>query len=170
MQWLLPGCYPWQLLLPGLGCHCRLIPLACRCRAPQCSCLSRAGVPLSPQIGVGYKRKDGSLLASVPADLEDMEAAEVVYETLPGWKADISKVNNCLSLTKLLRYCGTVYGTLPGVKSPNPGEGQRWRRRTSQAGVEYNRCPWEICPLYVRDVSEAATVCCSNAARSNRFS
>ncbi|KAG2429462.1 hypothetical protein HYH02_014042 [Chlamydomonas schloesseri] len=43
------------------------------------------------EVGVGYKTKDGKVLKSVPADLHTLENVEVVYETLPGWKSDISK-------------------------------------------------------------------------------
>jgi adenylosuccinate synthase len=44
-------------------------------------------------IAVGYKITDGSgrvLKDSVPADLDALSSAEVVFETLPGWKEDIS--------------------------------------------------------------------------------
>eukprot|EP00210_Caulerpa_lentillifera_P000102 g98.t1 len=44
------------------------------------------------QIGVGYKTKSGDLLESVPADLETLSEVEVVYESLSGWKSDISRV------------------------------------------------------------------------------
>ncbi|KAL4438177.1 hypothetical protein ABPG77_010538 [Micractinium sp. CCAP 211/92] len=44
------------------------------------------------KVGVAYRAPDGSLLPSVPEDLELLEKCEVVYETLPGWKQDISKV------------------------------------------------------------------------------
>ncbi|KXZ48552.1 hypothetical protein GPECTOR_27g723 [Gonium pectorale] len=46
------------------------------------------------KIGVGYKTKDGATLRSVPADLETLESVEVVYETMPGWKSDISGVRD----------------------------------------------------------------------------
>ena len=41
-------------------------------------------------IGVAYRGPGGELLESMPADLEVLEAVEVEYETLPGWKSDIS--------------------------------------------------------------------------------
>eukprot|EP00798_Chlamydomonas_sp_ICE-L_P006345 gene6345-2971_t len=42
------------------------------------------------KIGVAYKTKDGRSLNMVPADLRTLEEVEVVYETMPGWKSDIS--------------------------------------------------------------------------------
>ncbi|PNH01146.1 Adenylosuccinate synthetase, chloroplastic [Tetrabaena socialis] len=46
------------------------------------------------KIGVGYKAADGTMLRSVPADLETLESVEVVYESMPGWKSDISGVRS----------------------------------------------------------------------------
>ncbi|GLC46828.1 hypothetical protein PLESTB_001799000 [Pleodorina starrii] len=46
------------------------------------------------KVGVAYKTPDGQMLRSVPADLETLENVEVVYETLPGWKSDISAVRD----------------------------------------------------------------------------
>jgi adenylosuccinate synthase len=45
------------------------------------------------KIGKGYKY-NGELLKSMPANLDVMGAVEVEYETLPGWKEDISGVKN----------------------------------------------------------------------------
>ncbi|KAF9165148.1 phosphoribosylaminoimidazole carboxylase ade2 [Actinomortierella ambigua] len=42
------------------------------------------------KIGVAYKVGD-KVLEGFPADLEVLEKVEVVYETMPGWKTDISK-------------------------------------------------------------------------------
>lgn len=42
------------------------------------------------KLGVEY-RVDGKALPSLPADLSILEAAEVIYEDIPGWKSDISK-------------------------------------------------------------------------------
>ncbi|KAG0205458.1 phosphoribosylaminoimidazole carboxylase ade2 [Mortierella sp. NVP41] len=42
------------------------------------------------KIGVAYK-VDGKVLEGFPANLSLLENVEVVYETLPGWKTDISK-------------------------------------------------------------------------------
>lgn len=44
------------------------------------------------KIGVAYRTADGKDLPTVPCDLEVLEGVEVVYETLPGWKTDISGV------------------------------------------------------------------------------
>lgn len=43
------------------------------------------------QLGVAY-RLHGKEIAAVPATIEELEALEVIYEALPGWKQDISKV------------------------------------------------------------------------------
>ncbi|KAG0379101.1 hypothetical protein BGX24_001771 [Mortierella sp. AD032] len=42
------------------------------------------------KIGVAYK-VDGKILEGFPANLSLLENVEVVYETMPGWKTDISK-------------------------------------------------------------------------------
>eukprot|EP00882_Tetradesmus_deserticola_P016386 GHRQ01017498.1.p1 GENE.GHRQ01017498.1~~GHRQ01017498.1.p1 ORF type:complete len:359 (+),score=142.23 GHRQ01017498.1:116-1192(+) len=52
------------------------------------------------QVGVGYKVKGKTLSSSMPASIEDLESAEVVYETLPGWKQDISGVRQWADLPK----------------------------------------------------------------------
>ena len=44
------------------------------------------------KLGVGY-RIGGTDVTAVPSSIAELEAVEVVYEDLPGWKADISKVN-----------------------------------------------------------------------------
>ena len=44
----------------------------------------------SIQLGVAYRDPDGRILPSMPADIRDLEAVEVVYEQLPGWRQDIS--------------------------------------------------------------------------------
>eukprot|EP00884_Botryococcus_braunii_P017253 jgi/Botrbrau1/4210/Bobra.0044s0013.1 len=42
-------------------------------------------------LGVAY-RLNGQILSAVPADIPALEELEVVYEEMPGWKRDISKV------------------------------------------------------------------------------
>ncbi|KAF9185731.1 phosphoribosylaminoimidazole carboxylase ade2 [Haplosporangium sp. Z 767] len=42
------------------------------------------------KVGVAYKA-DGKVLEGFPANLALLERVEVVYETMPGWKTDISK-------------------------------------------------------------------------------
>jgi len=49
------------------------------------------------KIGIGYSYK-GEKLSSFPSNLEVLANVEVEYETLPGWKTDISK---CQSFEKL---------------------------------------------------------------------
>ena len=68
------------------------------------------------QIGVAYRdKKTGKTLPSVPADLGAMEAAEVVYETLPGWQSDISGVREWKDLPAAARAyverCEVLAGT-----------------------------------------------------------
>jgi adenylosuccinate synthase len=46
------------------------------------------------KVGVAYKTPSGDILQTVPSDLSLLEQCEVVYETLPGWKEDISKVRS----------------------------------------------------------------------------
>jgi hypothetical protein len=45
-------------------------------------------------LGVAY-RLNGRILTAVPADIPALEELEVVYEEMPGWKRDISKVLQC---------------------------------------------------------------------------
>lgn len=42
------------------------------------------------KIGVGYRLSNGESIHSVPADIETLKDVEVVYETHPGWKTDIT--------------------------------------------------------------------------------
>jgi adenylosuccinate synthase len=43
------------------------------------------------RLGTAYQ-VGGKAVTAVPATIEALEAVEVVYEDLPGWKQDISKV------------------------------------------------------------------------------
>ncbi|KAJ3258980.1 hypothetical protein HK103_003121 [Boothiomyces macroporosus] len=53
------------------------------------------------KIGVAYKY-NGKVLNSFPADLDVLSAVEVVYETVPGWKSNISK---CRTFEELPSNC-----------------------------------------------------------------
>mmetsp|Transcript_17395 Transcript_17395/g.35505 ORF Transcript_17395/g.35505 Transcript_17395/m.35505 type:complete len:200 (-) Transcript_17395:86-685(-) len=44
------------------------------------------------KIAVEYKMPDGTSMKFFPADLDLLEEAEVVYETVPGWMSDISGI------------------------------------------------------------------------------
>lgn len=55
------------------------------------------------KIGTAYRAKDGTILKSVPADLETLEGCTVVYETMPGWKSDISKIRKWEDLPQAAR-------------------------------------------------------------------
>ena len=43
------------------------------------------------KIGVNYI-KNGEIMKHYPSSEQDYEGVEVAYETLPGWKTDISKI------------------------------------------------------------------------------
>ncbi|KAK9821171.1 hypothetical protein WJX74_004111 [Apatococcus lobatus] len=45
------------------------------------------------QLGVAYKLH-GKTIQSVPSDLPSLEQVEVVYESIPGWKTDITKMRS----------------------------------------------------------------------------
>ncbi|KXN75084.1 putative ADE12-adenylosuccinate synthetase [Conidiobolus coronatus NRRL 28638] len=49
------------------------------------------------QVAVAYKI-NGKVVDSFPADLNSLEGVEVVYETLPGWKTDLSQCKDFASL------------------------------------------------------------------------
>ncbi|KAK8797063.1 hypothetical protein WA158_004273 [Blastocystis sp. Blastoise] len=53
------------------------------------------------KIGVAYKY-NGEIINTFPADLEELKNVEVVYEEMPGWKADIS---NCRTFEELPEKC-----------------------------------------------------------------
>ena len=43
------------------------------------------------KLGVGYQ-VDGKSIPSVPSEIATLEKVEMVYEDIPGWQTDISKV------------------------------------------------------------------------------
>ena len=47
------------------------------------------------RLGTAYKL-DGQAITAVPATIEALEKVEVIYEDLPGWQEDISKVEQLL--------------------------------------------------------------------------
>ncbi|KAJ7950588.1 Adenylosuccinate synthetase, chloroplastic [Quillaja saponaria] len=55
------------------------------------------------QLGVSYKQTDGTPITSFPADLSLLEELKVEYETLPGWKCDISTIRNYPDLPRAAR-------------------------------------------------------------------
>ncbi|KAH9703541.1 Adenylosuccinate synthetase [Citrus sinensis] len=55
------------------------------------------------QLGVAYKRVDGTPIKSFPADLVLLEQLKVEYEVLPGWQSDISSIRNYSDLPKAAR-------------------------------------------------------------------
>ncbi len=50
------------------------------------------------KICVAYREPDGSLITQMPTDLPYREELEPVYETLPGWKEDVSAVREYTDL------------------------------------------------------------------------
>jgi adenylosuccinate synthase len=50
------------------------------------------------KICTGYRRKDGFVYQTFPADLEALALCEPVYEELPGWQCDTSKTTNYADL------------------------------------------------------------------------
>lgn len=61
----------------------------------------------SIKVGLQYKL-DGKVIPSVPSEISSLERVEVVYEELPGWQCDISKVSFHHSAANiLLRHCYT---------------------------------------------------------------
>ncbi len=44
------------------------------------------------RLGVGYKL-NGAAVRGMPSEIADLEKVEVVYEDIPGWETDISKVH-----------------------------------------------------------------------------
>lgn len=54
-----------------------------------------------PEIKVGVEyRLRGKTINSVPASLTEFQNVEVIYETLPGWKKDTSKIRRKEDLPK----------------------------------------------------------------------
>lgn len=51
------------------------------------------------KVGVEYKL-NGRQIDSIPGNLEDFEKVEIKYETLKGWKKDISKITKAENLPK----------------------------------------------------------------------
>lgn len=67
------------------------------------------------KLGVAYKDKAGNLINTVPADVEDIENLEVVYETMPGWMSDISQARKYEDLPAACRSYVDRIETLIGV-------------------------------------------------------
>jgi adenylosuccinate synthase len=81
------------------------------------------------QIGVcvGY-RVNGSLVEEFPSSLRDLEKAEPVYEFLPGWSEDITKVTTYEQLPsnakKYIEYIQKQLETPVDIISVGPGREQ----------------------------------------------
>ncbi|KAK4272546.1 hypothetical protein QN277_021087 [Acacia crassicarpa] len=55
------------------------------------------------KLGVSYKHVDGTPIKTFPSDLSVLEQVQVEYESLPGWKSDISGIRNYSDLPKAAR-------------------------------------------------------------------
>ncbi|KAL3625525.1 hypothetical protein CASFOL_030979 [Castilleja foliolosa] len=55
------------------------------------------------QLGVSYKKSDGTPIQSFPADLRLLENINVEYEVMPGWQSDISSIREYSELPKAAR-------------------------------------------------------------------
>ena len=74
------------------------------------------------KIGVAYKH-GGRVLDAFPSDLQVLEEAEVVYETLPGWAEDISAVRRYSDLPAAAKTYLARVEALAGVECRYIGVG-----------------------------------------------
>ena len=79
------------------------------------------------KICVGYKL-NGKNVEGFPASLNDLEACEPVYETLPGWETDISGIRSYDELPenarKYVERIAEVTGVPLGIVSVGPNRNQ----------------------------------------------
>jgi len=79
------------------------------------------------KICTAYKLKDGSITEEMPFQLLD-EEVEPVYETLPGWKDDITKVRSMddmpEELSLYIRYIESATGVPITIVSVGPDRTQ----------------------------------------------
>jgi Adenylosuccinate synthetase len=90
-----------------------------------------SGLDMIP-LGIAY-RLNGKVLDSVPADIPALEELEVVYEELPGWKCDISKVVHPTASQK------------PPPTNPEPPETFRLCLAGASLDIEYSRSRKDFC-------------------------
>lgn len=74
------------------------------------------------KIATGYKI-DGQLIDGFPADLDRLAEVEVVYETLPGWKEDITKIQTFDALPEKCKTYVKFIEDFLGVKVQYIGTG-----------------------------------------------
>eukprot|EP00877_Chromochloris_zofingiensis_P010992 jgi/Chrzof1/6146/Cz17g13050.t1 len=67
------------------------------------------------KIGVAYEADGRTYTSAVPADLDILEKATVKYETLPGWRTDISKVRSWQELPQNAKLYAQRIEDLAGV-------------------------------------------------------
>ncbi|KAK9914823.1 hypothetical protein WJX75_001005 [Coccomyxa subellipsoidea] len=67
------------------------------------------------RLGVGYKL-NGKAISGMPSEIADVEKVEVVYEDIPGWQTDISKVRTWDDLPEAARKYIARIQELIGVK------------------------------------------------------
>ncbi|KAF2069338.1 hypothetical protein CYY_009346 [Polysphondylium violaceum] len=75
------------------------------------------------KIGVNYKYNN-EIVKSFPSSLEILAQCEVVYETLPGWKCDLSKITSYEALPDAAKNYITRIESLVGVPIKWIGVGQ----------------------------------------------
>ena len=64
------------------------------------------------KICTGYKRKDGFVYTTFPADLDALAQCEPVYEEMPGWQTETSTITNYADLPENAKKYMKRYGTL----------------------------------------------------------
>lgn len=73
-------------------------------------------------VATGY-RVNGQMLESFPADLQTLEKAEVVYETLPGWKKPTTGAKTFYDLPRNARAYVEFIEKYVGVEIKSIGTG-----------------------------------------------
>ena len=72
------------------------------------------------KICTGYRRKDGFVYTTFPADLEALKDCEPIYEEMPGWQCETSHITDYSELpenakkyiNRILEICGAKLGVL----------------------------------------------------------
>ena len=86
------------------------------------------------KICTGYKRPDGRIFTTFPADLDELERCTPVYEEMPGWKTDTSHITSFDALPEnAKKYVNRILelaGGSLGILSTGPG-----RETTLRIGI-----------------------------------
>lgn len=75
------------------------------------------------ELGVAYRdKRTGKVLDAYPSDVQTLEEVEVVYESHPGWKSDISQCKTYGELPANGEYaCGKGASSPSSAMLPMPG-------------------------------------------------